>query len=86
MCLRGCCSTQCNTHTHRPPHTHRYDLDALTAGKDRVARQEALALQDRVMRSLEELDLATRNRQQEAAFRSLDAATAQLSALINKLV
>lgn len=65
--------------------TLRFDLDALAASKDRAARREAQALQDAVMRSLEELDLATRNRNQEASLRSLTAATDQLASLIKML-
>lgn len=65
--------------------TLRFDLDALTASKDKVARREAMALQNSVMRSLEELDLATRNRNKEASLRSLTAATDQLSTLIKML-
>lgn len=44
-----------------------------------------MALQDSVMRSLEELDLATRNRNKEASLRSLTAATDQLATLIKML-
>lgn len=65
--------------------TLRFDLDALAASKDKAARREAQALQDSVMRSLEELDLATRNRNKEASLRSLTAATDQLSTLIKML-
>ena len=65
--------------------TLRFDLDALAATKDKASRKEAMALQDSVMRSLEELDLATRNRNKEASLRSLTAATDQLATLIKML-